>query len=190
MQGEHASGVTLMPNPASVPPNTRMHLSFDPLIQKICLRAQQLPETRDGADCNGSVADAVMSGIALFALKDPSLLAFQDRRIDVNMKNLFCIQQVPSDTQMREILDPLEPDLLRPMFNDVLRQLQRGKALESYAFVDGYCLLSMDGSGYYSSKNVHCGSCLEKKNSKTGAITYHHQMLAAAVVHPDLRQVI
>jgi len=61
---------------------------------------------------------------------------------------------------------------------------------QSYAFLDGYCLLSMDGSGYYSSKNVHCGSCLEKKNSKTGEITYHHQMLAAAVVHPDLRQVI
>ena len=87
-----------MPNPASIPPNTRMHLSFDPLIQQICLRAQQLPETRDGADCNYSVADAVMSGIALFALKDPSLLAFQDRRIDVNMMNLFCIQHLTSDS--------------------------------------------------------------------------------------------
>ena len=140
-----------MLNPAALPPKTRKHLSFDPLIRTIHLRAKQLPETRDGAGCSYSVADAVMSAIALFALKDSSLLAFQERCNDVNMKRLFRIQQVPSDTQMREILDPLEPDSLRPLFNDVLRQLQRGKALESYAFLDGYCLLSMDGSGYYLS---------------------------------------
>ena len=179
-----------MLSPAALPPKTRKHLSFDPLIRQIRLRAKQLPETRVGTDCSYSVADAVMSCIALFSLKDPSLLAFQERRNDVNMKNIFRILQVPSDTQMREILDPLEPDWLRPMFNDVLRVLQRGKVLESYSFLGQYCLLSIDGSGYYSSKKVHCGSCLEKKNSKTGEITYHHQMLAVAVVHPDLKQVI
>jgi len=135
-----------MQNPSAIPPKTRKHLSFDPLIRQIRVRAEQLPETRDEADCKYSMADAVMSTVALFALKDSSLLAFQERHNDVNMRRLFCIRQIPSDTQMREILDPLEPDSLRPMFNDVLRQLQRGKALESYDFLDGYCLLSMDGS--------------------------------------------
>jgi len=48
----------------------------------------------------------------------------------------------------------------------------------------------MDGTGYFSSKKIHCESCLQKKNSKTGEITYHHQMLGAAVVHPDHKQVI
>lgn len=171
-------------------PRTRKHLSFDPLIRQIHLRAKQLPDSREEDDCRYSVADAMMSAIAMFSLKDPSLLAFQERRNDVNMKNIFRIQHVPSDTQMREILDPLEPDLLRPMFNDVLRELQRGKALEAYHFLDGYCLLSMDGSEYYSSKKVHCEHCMQRKNSKTGEITYYHQMLAAAVVHPDLKQVI
>jgi len=179
-----------MLNSAAIPPKTRRHLSFDPLIRQIRLRAKQLPETRNGNGCSYSVADAVMSAMALFALKDPSLLAFQERRNDANMKNIFRIGQVPSDTQMREILDPLEPDALRPMFNDVLRALQRGKALEAFDFLDGYCLLSMDGSGYYSSKKVHCEHCLQRTNSKTGEITYHHQMLAAALVHPDLKQVI
>ena len=42
------------------------------------------------------------------------------------------------------------------MFNDVLRELQRGKALEAYDFLDGYCLLSMDGSGYYGSPQKKC----------------------------------
>ena len=119
-----------MRNPAAIPPKTRRHLSFDPLIRQIRRRAKQLPETRNGNGCSYSVADTVMSASALFTLKDPSLLAFQERRNDVNMKNIFRILQVPSDTQMREILDSLEPDALRPMFNDVLRELQRGKTLE------------------------------------------------------------
>ena len=179
-----------MPNPTAIGPSTRKHLSFDPLIRKIHWRAKQLPDARDKASRSYSVADAVMSAIALFALKDPSLLAFQERCNDMNMKRLFRIEHVPSDTQMREILDPLQPDLLRPLFNDVLRELQRGKALEAFHFLEGYCLLSMDGSGYYSSKKVHCEHCLQRTSRKTGEITYHHQMLGAAVVHPDHRQVI
>jgi len=177
-------------NPAAIPPKTRKHLSFDPLIKQIRLRAEQLPDSRRGNDCTYAVADAVMSAIALFAMKDPSLLAFQERRNDANMKNIFRIPQVPSDTRMRELLDPLEPNSLRPMFNDVLRELQRGKALEAFDFLEGYNLLSLDGSGYYSSKKVHCEHCLQRTNSKTGEITYHHQMLGAALVHPDLKQVI
>ena len=179
-----------MLHPDAIPPKIRRHLSFDPLIRQIRLRAKQLPETRDEADCKYSMADAVMSAIAMFSLKDPSLLAFEKRRNDENIKNLFRVLNVPSDTQMRTILDSLEPDLLRPMFNDVFRQLQRGKALEPYVFHDGCYLVSMDGTGYFSSKKIHCKSCLQKKNSKTGEIAYHHQMLGAVVVHPGHKQVI
>ncbi len=123
-----------MQPPDVAPPKTRKHLSFDPLIRQIRLRAKQLSETRDESNCGYSMADAVMSAIAIFSLKDPSLLFFQERRNDENIKNLFRVLNVPSDTQMRAILDPLDPNLLRPMFNDIFRQLQRGKALEPYTF--------------------------------------------------------
>ena len=187
---EHALGVSLMLPPDAIPPKSRRHLSFDPLIRQIRLRAKQLLDTRDEADCKYSMADAVMSAMAMFNLKDPSLLSFQERRNDENIKSLFRILDVPSDTQMRVILDPLEPDWFRPMFNDAIRQLQRGKALEPYVFHEGCYLLPMDGTGYFSSTKIHCESCLQKKNSKTGEITYQHQMLGAALVHPDRKQVI
>ena len=179
-----------MLNPDAIPPKTRKHLSFEPLIRRIRLRAGQLPDPRDQASCDYSMADAVMSAFALFSLKDPSLLAFEKRRYDANMKSLFRILNIPSDTQMRTILDSLQSDFLRPMFNDIFGQLQRGKVLEPFAFHQGAYLVSLDGTGYFSSKNIHCDSCLQKKNSKTGEITYQHQMLAAAVVHPDYKQVI
>lgn len=133
--------------------------------------------------------DILMSGFALFSLKYPSLLAFDEDRRNPNLKTIYGINRVPSDTQMRETLDNVDPLVLRPIFKDLFRALQRGKALEKFVFMDGSYLLSLDGTGYYSSGSVHCNSCLEKK-SKTGVVTYSHQMLGAAIVHPDLREVI
>jgi hypothetical protein len=36
---------------------------------------------------------------------------------------------------MREILDDVDPNELRPLFKDAFRQLQRGKALEKMVFI-------------------------------------------------------
>ena len=152
-----------MLHPDDIPPKARKHLSFEPIIRRIRLRAKQLPDPRDQSDCSYSMADAVMSAIAMFSLKDPSLLAFEKRRNDQDIKNLFRVLNVPSDTQMRTILDSLEPDMLRPMFSDVFGQLGRGKALEPYVFHEGCYLVSPDGTEYFSSKKIHCASCLQNK---------------------------
>ena len=176
----------------STPPaagKVRKGLSADALYELVRKAFERLPDHRH-AKAAIPLADAIGSALAMFSLKDPSLLAFDARRNDPNMKTLFGIGQIPSDTQMREILDPLDPDLLRPVFNDVFRQLQRGKALESYAFHDGGYLLAPGGTGYFSSNQVHCDSCLEKKNKQTGEVTYQHQMLGAVIVHPDHKEVI
>jgi hypothetical protein len=164
-------------------------LSADALYALVRSAFGELPDHRH-EKATISLPDALASALAMFSLKDPSLLAFDQRRNDQNMKTLFGIGQIPCDTQMREILDPLDPELLRPVFNDVFRQLQRGKALEPYVFHEGCYLLALDGTGYFSSGKVHCDSCLEKKNKQTGEVTYQHQMLGAAIVHPDFKEVI
>jgi hypothetical protein len=135
------------------------------------------------------LSDALLSAFALFALKDPSLLAFDGRRSDGNLKTLFGIGQIPSDTQMREILDEVDPEHLRDAFGDVFRQLQRGKALEPFVFYAGAYLLSLDGTGYFSSPTIHCDLC-QVKEHQDGTVTYAHQMLGAVIVHPDHREVI
>jgi hypothetical protein len=43
---------------------------------------------------------------------------------------------------MRAILDPLDPEVLRPSFREVFRHLQRGKALERFVFRDGHYFYS------------------------------------------------
>ena len=54
-----------MLNPDAIPPKTRRHLSFDPLIRQIRLRAEQLPDARNPSDCEYSMADAVMAAFAM-----------------------------------------------------------------------------------------------------------------------------
>lgn len=169
---------------------TRKDLSADSLIRSIRCRFDDIPDLRPGKS-EISLGDALMSGFAMFSLKDPSLLAFDQRRHDPNdnFRTIYGIDRVPSDTQMRTILDPVGPDNLRPLFNDVFRRLQRGKALESFTYLDGHYLVSLDGTTYYSSTKIHCASCLEKHH-RGGGVTYTHQLLGATLVHPDLKEVI
>jgi Transposase DDE domain len=56
-------------------------------------------------------------------------------------------------------------------------------------FLDSHYLLALDGTEYFSSKTIHCASCLHKVH-RNGSCTYYHQMLGAAIVHPDQRAVI
>ena len=137
------------------------------------------------------LGDALMSAFTMFSLKDPSLWAFdaRGRNQNYNFRTIYGIESVPSDTQMRAILDTVDPDDLRPLNNDIFRLLQRGKELEQFVFMDGHYLVSLDSTGYFSSSKIHCPSCLEK-NYRGGNVNYSHQMLGAALVKPGLKEVI
>jgi hypothetical protein len=135
------------------------------------------------------LADALMAGLAVYSLKDPSLLAFCSRAKDHNLGTVFGLKDLPSDTQMREILDEVAPNELRPAFKEVFRQAQRGKVLEDYVFLEGCYLVALDGVEYFSSQKVHCEHCMTRTH-KNGTVSYHHQMLGAVIVHPDLSEVI
>lgn len=175
-----------MSQPAS-PCRQRSYLHFDALIQRARQRFETLPDQRRCPSF--ALPDALIAGLALFSLKDSSLLAFCGRALDHNLRTVFGLQAIPSDTQMREILDEVNPKTLRPLFKDVFRQLQRGKILEDYVFLDGCYLVALDGVEYFRSKAVHCDHCLTCQH-KNGEVSYYHQMLGAALVHPDFSEVI
>jgi hypothetical protein len=178
------SGVTM----SIVAPKERKYLSADALFGLVRNGFATIPDYRP-SETDISLTDALMSAFAMFSLKSPSLLAFDKERAEGNLNTIYGIERVPCDTHMREILDPVSPESLRPLFTSVFRQLQRGKAREPRVFLEGSYLLALDGTGYFSSKTIHCASCLHQVHSN-GTITYAHQMLGAAIIHPDQRAVI
>jgi hypothetical protein len=171
-------------------PEARKDLSADALFQRLRSHFGSLPDVRSG-EVEIPLGDALMSAFAMFSLKDPSLLAFDHLRRDPNdnFRTIYGINRVPSDSQMRALLDPVDPAILRPLFRDAFRRLQRGKLLERFVYLDGHYLLSLDGTTYFSSTKIHCPSCLEKHH-RGGDVTYSHQLLGATLVHPDLKEVI
>jgi len=169
----------------------RKHLSAGGLLKLLRSGFEKIEDHRVAELIKVSLADTLMSAFAMFSLKDPSLLAFDKRRrTDGNLKRVYDLEGVPCDTQMRTTLDEVEPREVKLVFKDVFRELQRGKVLEKFVFLEGCYLLSLDGTGHFFSKKIHCDSCLERVNKKTGEVTYHHQILGAAIVHPDSKVVI
>ena len=140
-----------------------------------------------------SIVDSMLSGFAIFSLKYASLLQFnadnKDAVINHNLRNLYKIKQVPSDTYMLEELDEINPKGFINTFRDLFRVCQRGKVLKRFEWLDGHYILSVDGTGYFSSSKIHCKSCCIKKH-QNGSTTYYHQMLAAVMVHPSEKVVL
>lgn len=171
-----------------IAPKERKHLSADALFRLVRSGFVSITDRRLG-DPDISRSEALMSAFAMFSLQSPSLLAFDKERTEGNLHTIYGMKRVPCDTSMRELLDPVVPESLRPVFKSLFGQLQRGKALAPMAFLADHYLLSLDGTGYFSSKTIHCASCLQKVH-RNGSVTSHHQMLGAAIVHPDRREVI
>lgn len=139
-----------------------------------------------------TLADCLMSALAMFGMKSPSLLAFDGPKLEETVQHNLCtlygIERVPSDTRMREVLDEVDPREIRQAYLSVFHAAQRGKLLDRYSFFGGYLVL-VDGSELFNSEKIHCKNCCRKEH-KDGRITYHHQILGAVIAHPDHRQVI
>ena len=168
----------------------RAHLNADTLFALIRKDLQRVPDHR-AANASIPLDDALMSAFAMFSLKDPSLLAFDDRRFErpESLHGVYGVRVIPSDTQMRTILDEVVPTSLRRPFGSVFHQLQRGKVLPKMTCLGGHLLLAIDGTGIHSSENIGADYCLTKER-RNGTIEYYLQMVAGAFVSPGRKEVL
>ncbi len=172
-------------------PRLRKTVSAPGLLRTVRKSFDKVPDAVPGRKFR--LGDCLMSGLAVFGLKYPSLLQFDrdartDETVRANLASLYGVERAPCDTALRERLDEVDPRALRVAFMRVFAALQRSKGLEGFPWLDGHSLLSVDGTGYFSSSSVHCDHCCEKHH-KDGRVTYSHQMLGAVVVHPEQREV-
>ncbi len=171
----------------------KKHLGFSSLRKSISDVFRKIPDTRQALKVEISVHDALMSGFACMHFQDPSLLQFQIRMQEEqhqnNLRALFDVKNIPKETQMREIIDGIDSDYFRPIFKDLYSRLQRGKHLEQYQILPGIYYFPIDGSQFYSSKEVHCEQCLVKHHKKESS-TYSHQVLQGGIAHPACSEVI
>lgn len=173
--------------------NPKKHLSFSSLLKILQDSIENIADTRNQEKIKYRMIDIYTSAFALFYLQDKSLLEFQRRFQDTiqknNLRTVFNVKEIPSDTQLRDIIDTHSNRSLIKVFKRYFQLIQRGKYLEKYSFLNSYYLVVLDGSEYFTSESIHCCKCLIKEN-KEGQKRYHHQILQSTIVHPDRKEVI
>ena len=138
-------------------------LSFDRLRSILVSTVRQLPDPRTQPNRIHEMADAALGAFAVFWMQADSFLAYQQamqrRQGQNNARSLFGLDQVPSDGQIRNLLDTVAPEQLAPPFWRVFEQLREGDYLQAYQGHLGRWLCALDGTQYFSSQKIHCAQC-------------------------------
>jgi hypothetical protein len=100
-------------------PALNKDVSAPALLGQVRQAFEQIPDPRRYGQ-QFSLPDVLMSGLAVFGLKYPSLLKFDEQRnesiIRANLKALYGVEQAPCDSQLRAVLDRVDPAALRAPF--------------------------------------------------------------------------
>jgi TfoX/Sxy family transcriptional regulator of competence genes len=154
---------------------------------------ETFPDIRRGKNTQYRIKDVALSAFAVFFCQSPSFLAYQrlmqEARGSNNGRTLFGIQKLPTDNQIRNLLDPVDPKLLWPAYRSTFEYLQKQGVVESFRSVAKTLLVAVDGTGYFYSESIHCDKCSVAKH-RDGRVSYSHTALMPAVVGPGMSQVI
>ena len=167
-------------------------LSFDRLRSILVATVTQLPDYRTRPNTVYELADAALGAFAVFYMQSPSFLAhqrdMQRNKGQNNAQSLFGIDQVPSDPQIRNLLDPIAPEYLAAPFWQVFEHLRAGGYLKLYQGHLGPWLCALDGTQYFGSQKIHCEQCTTRVVN--GRTYYSHTLVAPLLVAPGEKRVI
>ncbi len=168
-------------------------LTMDDITQQIRNTFAQFTDPRRGKNTRYTLVDAGLSAFSVFFMQSPSFLEYQrslDQRLGKNnAQTLFGVHEIPSDNQIRHLLDATEPEQLKPLFSYLFNALTQAGVVETYRSVNQTLLLAFDGTAYFSSSTIHCPNCSIRHHAN-GAVTYGHTALIPVLVKPGLDKVI
>lgn len=152
-------------------------------------RWQGLPDQRKpNNNTRYTIGEAALSAFSVFFTQSPSFLAYQrdmhKRKGRDNAQSLFKVGQIPSDNQIRNLLDPIAPEHFQAEFEWVQQELQQAGALAKFRDYGDTFLIALDGVTYFSSETVSCPQCLKRADT-SGRLHYYHSAITPVLVKPD-----
>ena len=176
--------MVLKPPPAPVRPTFTAATLVGLIRAALC----GLPDRHKGGNNQRyAMGDAGLSAFSVFFLQSPSFLDYQPRmqkeRGRNNASSLFGVHQIPSTQQIGNLLDPVAPAHLAPVFVDLVGALEDAGELASHRVLDGRLLVALDGTQYHSSEAIHCPQCLTRTLAN-GKTQHYHVVLTPTLVAP------
>ncbi|GHV30259.1 hypothetical protein AGMMS4952_17010 [Spirochaetia bacterium] len=99
--------------------------TFKRLMRNLDKAAEKIPDNRHGPNTKHRLVDAVKSAFGVFYFQFPSFLRYmkemQNKRKKSNAQSLLGIHDLPSDAQVRNLLDEVEPETFAPVFRGSLQ---------------------------------------------------------------------
>ena len=138
------------PTPNAIPSKAQR------LVDRISTAFRALPDGRKpGNNTKYSMHDAACSAFSVFFTQSPSFLSFQ-RNLALttgrnNVQSLFGVHDVPTDPQIRNILDPVKAKEVAPLIQEVGDALWAEGCLSDYRVLNGTVLIALDGTDTFSS---------------------------------------
>jgi len=167
-------------------------LQFQEMLEKLRQSLEAVPEHRTGRNTRYRISDAGLGAFSVFYVQLKKFLAhqrdMQRQKGQNNAYSLFAVRRIPSDQQIRNLLDPVEAEHLYELFWGIYHSLEEEGHLDKYQGVGGTRLISLDGTQYFSSQEIHCSNCrVSVREEKT---YYSHLMMMAVVCAPEQKHVI
>src|SRR3954453_14480342 len=136
---------------------------LDRLIGAVRRCCEGFPDPRRGDNGSYAMADFGLAAFSVFFAQSPSFLAHQ-RQLAAghgrsNANTLFGMSRIPGDSHIRRMLDPVAPDHLFPVFDEVIGDLERAGGLAAFQRLGSRVLIALDGTEYHRSTKIHCPHC-------------------------------
>jgi hypothetical protein len=171
-------------------------LTFAALRDLLATTFTQIVDKRDPRRIPWELPAVLRSAFAMLFFQHPNLLAYQRRRQKrtgrSNLERVFHVEEMPSETQMREILDGVPSAPLRRVLPHPFEQRRRvGWTTRFVTEVAGekYDTTALEGSEYFHSTAIHCPGCL-RQPSANGETHYAHVVVAATVTRAGSHEIL
>ncbi|MEM6431313.1 MAG: hypothetical protein AAF708_18895 [Deinococcota bacterium] len=152
--------------------------------------AQQ--DSRDPRRCRYQLSDAGLAAFSVFFSQSASFLEHQRdlgrRKGKSNAENLFGLEQLPTDQQIRNLLDGVSAEALGVVYRHLVKVLVETKVLERFKVAGRYYLLAMDGTHYFGSEKIHCDNCHVRMLKDK--LHYSHSVIPPVLVSPEQGEVV
>jgi hypothetical protein len=168
-------------------------LRLSRMIERLEQACGEFPDIRTGKNSTYDLPDVGMSAFSVFFTQSPSFLAHQRdmklRKGRSNAESLFHLSEIPSDNQIRNLLDPVSPKYVAPVYRQVFLALEQANIIDKRRSFANQLLVAIDGTEYFSSKAIHCENCSHRELNN-GKTNYFHSALTPVVVQPGNETVI
>jgi hypothetical protein len=160
----------------------QIHKTIQQFFPDLFERMSEIPDHRERKQYE--MTELITGGIAMFLFKEGSRNAMNNDRKEQkfanNYQRLFKLKLPHMDT-VDDLFSLLNEEELEKLKASLVAGLIEQKVIRKFKFLGKSYIIAIDGTGISSYDYQHCDCCL-KKISKTGTVSYFHNVLEAKLV--------